>query len=84
MAIIKSSNNNFGMKDQNAPIVLDLKTRKFTWPSDYQTVAIVGDSYSQELTFEVPAEFEGVPLNGTSCILSYWTSWTSDEGIHSR
>ena len=65
------------------PIILDLKSRNFIWPSSYNTVAIVGDSNSQVLTFEVDAEYEGVDLRGTSCILSYWTSWTDDNDIHS-
>lgn len=92
MALIKSEknfpgsghNNKETPEDSHSTIILDLQSRNFIWPSDYKTVAIVGDSYSQELTFEVDNEYDGVPLDGTSCILSYWTSWTDESGNHSR
>ena len=83
MAIINSGNTINNIEDMHEPIILDLKSRNFIWPSSYNTVAIVGDSNSQILTFEVDAEYDGVPLKGTSCILSYWTSWTDNGNIHS-
>ena len=84
MAIIKSGvqMNSTALIDQHSVISLDLSTRKFTWPSDYNIVAVIGDSNSQKITFEVPKTYEGTNLSDTICVLSYWTSWTVDK-VHS-
>lgn len=85
MAIIINGINSgmVSLVDQHPVISLDLSTRQFTWPTDYKVVAIMGDANSQKLTFEVPAIYEGIDLTDTTCVLTYWTSWTNDEGKHS-
>lgn len=79
MAIVKSgSSPNQAFSDDHSIIKLDLNTRSFDGPSGY-SVSVAGDNNSQMLTFKTQAEFDGVPLIGTSAILTYWTSWTDDD-----
>lgn len=84
MALIKIDSHSNEIKvidnqnDQQSVIKLDLNSRNFDGPIGY-TVAVMGDNNSQVLTFETEKEFDGVDLYGTSCLLTYWTSWLDDD-----
>ena len=89
MAIItkgKFTNTNPDLlNDQHGVIELELVNRNFIFTDETPYVtAIVGDNKSQVLTFKTPKEYDGIDLQGTFCILTYWTSWVDDEYKHSK
>ena len=91
MAIITTEKNNFTStntswySDDHSVVELELKQRQFIFSDIYPYImAITGDNKSQIITFKTPAQYDGIDLFGTFCVLTYWTSWVDDDGKNSK
>lgn len=91
MAIITTQKDKFSdtnsnwFQDEHNIVELELKQRQFVFTdTEPYIMAITGDNKSQIITFKTPREYDHIDLYGTFCILTYWTSWTDDDGKNSK